>query len=282
MTLLAEEGLLDRFQAKDLADFGQKRAYNLIETALKDRVREMQEALGEDGKQVVAQFSFARKAVELAYRLAGAQLDASSFDATPLAALAVHPLPMAANRGVSLSVICGEIDGRLETTRALDAKVRGWGIKNLSALVAGKDPSDVPPEHMGGGLGVLGAIVGRGPASRRASAVTQFKLLGDEFRERLYLLAANAILLRRASGVSQAEEAWRKHLAAEGGLWDAIRKGSADLLGFFLGPLPTSARASTMRSPRSRRSRARRRRPGSSRSTSSRPTSGTRLRAPTS
>lgn len=239
LALLAAEGQLERFQAKDLADFGQKRAYNLLETALKDRRKEVEATLGDASHSLGETFAFAKKAIELLFRVAGARLDATSFDASPLGALPIHPVEAARNKGISLARICQDVDARLEETRSLDAKVRGWSLKNLSALVGGGDPLEFPAELVSGGLGMLGAIVGRGPASKRASASTQFKLLGDSFRERLYLLAANPIVLRRSSGVSQSEEAWRKHLAGAGAArWEEIRKAQQDVLAFFLGPIP--------------------------------------------
>ncbi|MEZ0228048.1 MAG: hypothetical protein ACAI25_05440, partial [Planctomycetota bacterium] len=239
LTLLACEGLLERAHSSDLADFGQKRAHNLIETALKERRQSVEATLGDEGRSLGETFVFARRAVELGFQVAVTRLDASSFDASPLGALPINPVAGAANHGVKLSRVCQEIDGRLDQTRPLDGKVRGWGLKNLSALVTNRDPLDFPAELVSGGFGVLGAIVGRGPASKRASAATQFKLLGDSFRERLYLLAANSILLRRSSLVSQAEEAWRKHLAGEAAArWEKLRRHENDVLAFFLGPIP--------------------------------------------
>jgi hypothetical protein len=102
--------------------------------------------------------------------------------------------------------------------------------------VTGRDPLDVPAD-MGGKATLLGALVGRGPASRRASAVTQFKLLGERFRERLYLLGANTIVLRFLSTLSQAEEAWKQLVGGKSGgeAWERIQKDGVDLLEFYLG-----------------------------------------------
>jgi len=240
LALLSAEGQLERFQAKDLADFGQKRAYNLIETALKDKRKAVEEALGDPARGLADTFSFTKKAIELVFKIQTAKLDALSFDATALAALPIHPVQAARSKGATLSAICRELDERLEETRPLDKRASGWGLKNLTALVTGKEPVEYPPELVStGGLSVLGAIVGRGPASKRASAATQFKLLGDAFRERLYLLAANPIVLRRSSNVSQCEEAWRKHLAGPGATrWEEIKRSQQDVLAYFLGPIP--------------------------------------------
>jgi hypothetical protein len=238
MTLLAAEGQLQRFPSKDLTDFGQKRAYNLVETALRERRQDVEHALGESGSGLAESFAFVRRAIELAFRTAGARLDATELDASQLSRLALYPVAVARNRGVGIATICSEIEARLEETRGHDARVRDWGARNLPALLTGKDPVELPKKHQSGSFAVLGAIVGRGPASRRAAAATQFKLLGDQFRERLYLLAANPILLRRASTVSQAEEAWRKHTSGAGGaLWERIKKSETDVLAFFLGPI---------------------------------------------
>ncbi|HZV01465.1 MAG TPA: hypothetical protein VFF73_32430 [Planctomycetota bacterium] len=254
MELLSARTRLDQLQSADLADFGQKRAYNFVETALDERTRAVKAALGEEGDALADLFPFARRAVELSFRSAQARLDASEFDAQALSGLAIHPIQAASNRGVSLSRICGEIDEVLEKSRPLDARVRAWGMKNLPALVTGKDPVEVPADLAGGSR--LGAIVGRGPASRRASAATQFRLLGDEFRERLYLLAVNPLLLRRVSAVSQAEEAWRKHMAGDGAArWDVVRRSNVDLLGHFLGQGDLGARFDDMILELARKSR---------------------------
>jgi hypothetical protein len=66
-----------------------------------------------------------------------------------------------------------------------------------------------------------------------------FKPLGESFKDRLYLIGATSTLLPFVSRQAQAEEAWRKLLAAEGNAerWERIKK-EKELADYLVGPAP--------------------------------------------
>lgn len=230
--LAAAEGLLERYSNRDLAAFDQKRAHNDLATALAKKRDALEESSGA-GRRFTEDARFAKQAVETLFAQALRREEARRFDS---AALAKLPRPI---EGLDrpLKKIAEAIETRVAETRSLDEKIAAWGWKNLGRLMLGLDPLEVPAE-LEGDVGVLGKL-GVGKRTRRLTLVAAFKPLGEQFRERLYLIGANSILLPVVSRLAQAEEAWRRLLAKEGGAerWERVKK-EKELLEYLLGDEP--------------------------------------------
>ena len=237
LLVLEAEDLLERSPASDLTSFEDKRAYNALATKLARRRQELAQADAlERGMRLVADFPYARRAVELLFGLALRRQDAWDFDVQGLASIPA-PIRKATDSGAALKDICAEIDERLRESAALDQEVESWGWANLRPLMAGDEPFHFPEHLLGSRVTAsLGALVGRAN-TRRAAAREKWKSLATRFRERLYLLGANAILWRVTSRLAQAEEAWKRHTAREGARWATIQRDDPDLLRFLLGGL---------------------------------------------
>ena len=147
------------------------------------------------------------------------------------------PIKGASDSGAALKDICAEIDARVKASGSLDSEVEGWGWANLRPLMAGEKPFHYPDHLLGSRMTArLGALVGRGSGTRRDQAREKFRALAVRFRERLYLLGANAILWRSTSRLAQAEEAWKRHTSKDDPKrWARIQREDQDILRFFLG-----------------------------------------------
>jgi hypothetical protein len=232
LRVIGAETFLQNYPQSGLESFEQKRAYNEAATKLANKRSVLQERFPRgEGERFTADFEFAKTAVEKLFSLSARRVEAAKFDGSALEALPISPMKLPPDR--SLKAVCTELEKRLEEGRPMDTEVARWGWKNLRALMLGEDPVD---EDSRGAASFLGALVGRGPQTRKMTLKTQFKLLGDRFRERLYLLGANAILLRVVSRLAQAEEAWRKHLSKDGAAsWERIKSRGGELLSHILG-----------------------------------------------
>jgi hypothetical protein len=230
LKLLAGEAVLDRYPSRDLAAFDQKRAHNDLGTALAKKRAALEQSSGA-GARFTEDARFAKQAVEALFAQALRREEAKRFDLTGLEKLPVKPL---ANLKAPLKKISEEIGERLDQSRSVDAKVTEWGWKNLGRLMLGLDPLEVPPKMLGGA-----GLFGKGAKAQEVAQT--FKPLGDQFRERLYLIGANAALLPVISRQAQTEEAWRKLIAKAGNAerWERIKAGEKELLEYLVGAEPS-------------------------------------------
>jgi hypothetical protein len=231
LRLASAQGVLERYSSTDLASFVDKRAHNEQQTLVLKAIDQL------DQRALLLDYIFARKAVELLFELSLVRAECAGFDYSPLAQLEQSPVPIAREPGQKLGDVGTAIEKCLDASRGLDADVGRWGWENLPALMRGAEPVEIPVELTGGGTkALLGAFVGRGPKTRRLVAASNFKLLGHRFRERLYLLATNTLILRLVSRLAQAEEAWRRFLARDEGAerWQTIGRNGTDILEYIL------------------------------------------------
>jgi hypothetical protein len=237
LEVLAAESRLERNPSRDLAAYDAKRAHNdLVKKLEKARV-DLQVSIPDgEGQQVVEDYPFAKRAVEALWNLSLRRAESAGLEATALSKLPTYPVAAAAVRGMLPRKLCDGIEQRLDETRKLDAQVQAWGWKNLRPMIFGGEPVEVPAQFLGGMAGYLGAIVGRGRVEKKKEATAQFKLLGRQFRERLYLIGSNTILLGVVSRLAQAEEAWKKLLAQDGAArWERIKQEGSHVFRAILG-----------------------------------------------
>ncbi|HZU99863.1 MAG TPA: hypothetical protein VFF73_24330 [Planctomycetota bacterium] len=233
LKLLAAENLLERYPSRDLPGFAEKRSHNDLVTALGKKRGELETSSGA-GHKFTEDAVFAKQAVSALFLQALRRAESRGFDRSALGRLPVSPV-----EGLTrpLKNVAADIGDRLEKSRGLDAQVRVWGWKNLGRLMLGLEPLDVPSELMGGVLGKLGV----GKSTRRIELLGEFKKLGDQFRERLYLIAASSTILPVMSRLAVAEETWKKLTTKDGGAerWDRIKKDEKELLEYILDPDPS-------------------------------------------
>lgn len=237
LLLLDARDLLERHPSSDLTSFEDKRTWNAADTRLGKVLAEAQKALPDEaGARLAADFAYARKAIELLYALALRRFEAWDTDVGALATLP-DPIKSASDTGAELKEICAEVDSRIKASAALDKDVEGWGWANLRPLMLGEEPFHYPDHLLGNRVTQrLTALVGRVAGTRRDQAREKFRALSVGFRERLYLLGANAILWRTTSRLAQAEEAWKRHSSREDPKrWPRIQKEDRDLLRALLG-----------------------------------------------
>lgn len=227
LRLLSAERLLEQHPAASLDSYEDKRAFNEAATKLAKARADLEATLpAGEGARLAEDFPFAKQAIELLFAQTCRRIEAQKFDMASIPRLlGLQPEPRPA-----LADVCGAIEKRLEESRGLDEQVRALGWKNLRGLMAGL----APVEEKSGG--VLGALVGRS-GTARFKLQTDFKVLGERFRERLYLLGVNTIVLRVVSRLAQADEAWRRHLGKADGPARLERvKRENDVIAYILGP----------------------------------------------
>jgi hypothetical protein len=232
LKLLAADALLERYPSRDLAGFDQKRAHNDLVSALAKKRIALEESSGA-GRAFTEDARFAKGAIETFFGVALRREEQKRVDLGGLARLPVKPIDKLDR---PLKQIVNEIDSRLDESRAVGGKVTEWGWKNLGRLMLGLEPLEVPRGLLGSGTGVLSKL-GVGKSEREAEVAATFKPLGDQFRERLYLIGVNTSLLPIVSRVAQTEEAWKKLLAKNDGAarWERIKAGERELAEYVVG-----------------------------------------------
>jgi hypothetical protein len=239
--LLSAGALLEQYTSRELVAFDEKRHHNELATRITKEREELLKELSSTGERpILEEAGFIKKALELFFNLVCARMATAEFDGTPLATMP-NPIRSASEPPVNLPAVCAEVEARIAESGNLDAEVRSWTWVNLRNLMTSREPKEIPQDRVGSSVtGVLGALVGRGNTTRRLSAIGDFKRLGDLFRERLYLIAANGILLRVRSRLAQAEESWKRHLGG-GGLtrWEHVQREGFDIIEYYLGSPPT-------------------------------------------
>lgn len=226
--------LLELRSARDLPTFDAKRAHNELISRIKRRRSDLETNISASGALLSEEYGFAKQALSRFLDLQLRRAEARAYDVSALEKLPLSSIPVADR---SLSDIGAEVERRLDESKNLDVEVARWGWKNLRPLMLAREPAEIPPELAGGGVGsYLGALVGKGPSTRRVAATTRFKLLGKQYRERLYLLGANPPVLRVTSRLLQAEDAWKKLLGRDDGAtrWSRLKEENRVVIAFFL------------------------------------------------
>ena len=137
---------LERHPVTDFETFDAKRARNDLANAISKVHERAAEGLGEtEANNLIADMTFARRALELFADVARRRHEAVAFDLSEFV-----QLPPSDRRevGEALKELCGEVEKSLTESTRLEEVVSAWGPENVAALAADLDPVVIPPEKI--------------------------------------------------------------------------------------------------------------------------------------
>ncbi|MBI3723153.1 hypothetical protein HY251_04240 [bacterium] len=148
--------LLERHPSADLTSFEKKRTYNEVEHSLGKVKRDLEEKLGPEVERILADLTFAKKALELSHAAILRRKEIGSINLDALAKGLAFDARGAADPtdpSASVRAAADAVKRRLDTSISVDDDVEAWGKSYTNALSTGDAPQEYPPALKGSTLG---------------------------------------------------------------------------------------------------------------------------------